>query len=230
MPSRGRAFGGEPAPHDLACNRFETWIDGYRPGRRGIDPGSRAALQGHLDNYRVARAGYVTPHGPVSAGQIVKFNENPRLIYDLRPNVDVEFVNVNVKTNAEGFRDANHPVEWPAGVRHRVVTLGDSYMFGWGVDVDKGYVSVAAHNLPGWEFIDLALGYNAAQEVECFRVYGLKYKPDIVIINYIGNDTQLPFYIQRTPDDLSGLFPGELDWQAESRRPGHGSHHLSGQG
>ena len=189
--------------------RLGLMATGLVAGALTLEVGLRCKVA--YDNYRVRQAGYATPHGPVSAGQIVKFNENPRLIYDLRPNVDVEFVKVNVKTNAEGFRDSDHPLARPAGVRHRVVTLGDSYMFGWGVDVDKGYVRVAAHNLPDWEFINLGRpGYNAAQEVECFRVYGLKYKPDVVIINYIGNDTQLPFYIQRTPDDLSASFL--VDW------------------
>ncbi|MBS2039319.1 SGNH/GDSL hydrolase family protein [bacterium] len=164
-----------------------------------------------FDNYRVRQAGYVTPKGPVAAGQMVKFNENPRLIYDLRPNIDVEFMSVNVKTNAEGFRDVDHPLERPPGIRHRAVCLGDSYMFGWGVNFEQGYVRVAADQMKDWEFINLGRpGYNAAQEIECFRVYGLKYKPDVVIINYIGNDTQLPFYIQRTPDDMSASFL--MDW------------------
>jgi len=163
------------------------------------------------DNYRVRQAGYVTPRGPVQAGEMVKFNDNNKLVYDLRPNLDVEFMYVNVKTNAEGFRDIDHPLERPPGVRHRAVCLGDSYMFGWGVNVDQGYLSVAGRDLPSWEFLNLGRpGYNAAQEVECFRVYGLKYKPDVVIINFIGNDTQLPFYIQRTPSDLSASFL--VDW------------------
>lgn len=163
------------------------------------------------DNYRVRKAGYETPKGAVSAGQIVRFNDNPRLVYDLRANIDVEFQHVNVKTNSEGFRDTDHALERPPGVRHRVVCLGDSYMFGWGVDVDKGFVRVAADQLKDWEFINLSRpGYNSAQELECFRVYGLKYKPDLVIINYISNDTQLPFYIQRTPGDLSASFL--MDW------------------
>ena len=163
------------------------------------------------DNYRVRQAGTTIPHGKVQAGQILLFNESPRLVYDLKPNLDVEFVNVRVQTNAEGFRDSDHPLARPPQVQHRVVTLGDSYMFGWGVDYQQGFIQIAAGLLPQWEFINLARpGYNAAQEVESLKVYGLKYKPDVVIINYIGNDTELPLYIQRDPGDLSASFL--LEW------------------
>jgi hypothetical protein len=160
-----------------------------------------------FDNYRVQRADLgPKPTGKVQAGQIVRFSQNRKMVYDLRPNLDVEFMGAAVKTNAEGFRDVDHAVQKPPGVR-RVVTVGDSYMFGWGVPVESGYVSVAAQNLPKWEWINLARpGYATAQEVECFRVYGLKYQPDVVILNYIGNDTELPYYIQKAPTDLSSSF------------------------
>lgn len=159
------------------------------------------------DNYRVQQVDKgPRPTGKVQAGQIVRFSQNQKMVYDLRSNLDVEFMGVPVKTNAEGFRDRDHAVTKPAGVR-RVVTLGDSYMFGWGVPFEDSYVQVAARQLPGWEVINLARpGYATAQEVECFRVYGLKYQPDVVVLNYISNDTELPYYIQKAPTDFSSSF------------------------
>lgn len=162
------------------------------------------------DRYRVKKAALTRPTGKVEAGQIVQFNDNPRLVYDLRPNLDVEFKGVRVKTNAEGFRDSDHPVEKPPGKR-RIVLLGDSNLFAWGVPYESGCVRVAARDLPDWDLLNLARpGYNSAQEVECFKVYGMKYQPDVVMINFISNDDQLPNYIQRSPGDLSASFL--VDW------------------
>lgn len=178
---------------------------GLLTGAMALEVGLRCRTA--MDNYRVAQADSAPkPTGKVDAGQIVRFNQNRKMVYDLRANLDVEFMGVNVKTNREGFRDVDHEVPKPPGVR-RVVTLGDSYMFGWGVAYEQGYVPVAASKLKGWEVINLARpGYATAQEVECFRVYGLKYQPDLVVLNYISNDTELPYYIQRSPTDMSGSF------------------------
>ena len=162
------------------------------------------------DNYRVQQADEQKLSGKVFAGQIVKFNSNRKLVYDLRANLDVEFMGVPVKTNAEGFRDSDHPLATPPGQR-RMIFLGDSNLFGWGVPYDSCYARVAAQKLPGWDILNMGRpGYNAAQEVECFRVYGLKYKPDVVVVNFISNDTQLPNYIQRSPFDFSASFL--VDW------------------
>lgn len=162
------------------------------------------------DNYRVQRVDEAKLSGKVLAGQIVKFNSNRKLVYDLRANLDVDFMGVPVKTNAEGFRDSDHPLVTPPGQR-RIIFLGDSNLFGWGVQYDSCYQRVAAQKLPQWDILNMGRpGYNAAQEVECFRVYGLKYKPDVVVVNFISNDTQLPNYIQRSPFDFSASFL--VDW------------------
>ncbi len=162
------------------------------------------------DNYRVQRADSQKLSGKVMAGQIVKFNSNRKLVYDLRPNLDVNFMGVPVKTNAEGFRDSDHPLLTPPGQR-RVIFLGDSNLFGWGVAYESCYQRVFARKLSKWDSMNMGRpGYNAAQEVECFRVYGLKYKPDVVVVNFISNDTQLPNYIQRSPWDMSASFM--IDW------------------
>lgn len=158
------------------------------------------------DNYRVQLADTQKLSGKVMAGQIVKFSGNRKMVYDLRPNLDVEFMGVPVKTNAEGFRDTDHPLVTPAGKR-RILYLGDSNLFGWGVPYESCFEQVAARQLPKWDSMNMGRpGYNAAQEVECFKVYGLKYKPDVVVVNFISNDTQLPNYIQRSPTDTSASF------------------------
>ena len=183
-------------------------VTGLTAGALTLEIGLR--LRTAYDRHRVRQADLARPTGKVEAGQIVKFTDNPRLVYDLRPNLEVEFKGVPVKTNAEGFRDSDHPLEKRPGTR-RIVFLGDSNLFAWGVPYESSYVRVAARQLPNWELLNMGRpGYNSAQELECFKVYGAKYRPDVVMINFISNDNQLPSYIQRSPSDLSASFL--LDW------------------
>lgn len=162
------------------------------------------------DNHRVQVAQIQNPTGTVHMGEIVRFIPNRRLVYGFRPQLDVTFQDQPLKTNQEGFRDRDHGLEKPAGKR-RVLFLGDSVLFGWSLPEEARFTNVLARLRPDWEVINMGIpGYNAAQEVECLRNYGLKYKPDLVVINIIGNDHQLPNFIQRSPGDLRSSFL--LDW------------------
>ena len=143
-------------------------------------------------------------------GDIVRFLDNPRLVYAPRPNLDVIFRGQPLKTNAEGFRDTDHTVEKPPHKR-RVLFIGDSTLFGWTMAVEKRYTNLLVEKMPDWDVMNMSMGgWNAAQEIECLRVYGLKYHPDLVIVNYVANDAQLPNYIQRSPTDTSASFL--IDW------------------
>lgn len=162
------------------------------------------------DNHRVQVAMGKNPAGKVSMGEIVRFIPNRRLVYGFRPELQVTFQGQPLLTNREGFRDSDHPLQKPAGKR-RVLFLGDSVLFGWSLPVKSRFSDVLASRRPDLDVMNMGLpGYNAAQEVECLRAYGLKYKPDVVIINIIGNDHQLPNFIQRSPGDLRSSFL--LDW------------------
>lgn len=163
-----------------------------------------------FDNYRVQVAQTQNPTGAVQMGQIVRFLPNRRLVYGLRPELEVQFQNQPLRTNKEGFRDADHPLEKPANKR-RILFLGDSILFGWSLPLEARYSEVLAHKRPDWEVINLGIpGYNACQELECLRAVGLKYKPDIVVINVVGNDHQMPNFIQRSPLESRSSFL--LDW------------------
>jgi hypothetical protein len=85
----------------------------------------------------------------------------------LRPGLDVvvkvEDERQRVQVNQAGFRDRARALEKPAGVR-RVLALGDSFTFGWGVDAEAQYwrvlesrlarrcgtVEVLAAGVPSW--------------------------------------------------------------------------------
>jgi hypothetical protein len=163
-----------------------------------------------FDNYRVQVAQTQNPTGAVQMGQIVRFLPNRRLVYGLRPELEVQFQSQPLRTNKEGFRDADHPLEKPANKR-RILFLGDSILFGWSLPLEARYSEVLAHKRPDWEVINLGIpGYNACQEIECLRAVGLKYQPDIVVMNVVGNDHQMPNFIQRSPLESRSSFL--LDW------------------
>jgi len=75
----------------------------------------------------------------------------------------------------------------------RIVTLGDSHMFGWGVAEKEMYTNVLENMLNSkfpekkWEIINTAVpGYNTYMEVETLKRKAIMYSPDIVIMEY-GN-------------------------------------------
>ncbi|MCU0666328.1 MAG: hypothetical protein MUF05_04470 [Candidatus Omnitrophica bacterium] len=80
-------------------------------------------------------------------------------------------------------------------------------MFGQGVAQNKNYLSFLEEGLntkfpqKHWEIINTAVpGYNTVMEVETLAQKALRYHPDIVIIERIGNDLDLPNFIYE-PDN-----------------------------
>jgi hypothetical protein len=147
--------------------------------------------------------------GKATLGQMVFLSDDPRIVYELIPNVTATFQGQECAINAEGHRDA----PWPAPARTpdslRIVGIGDSVMFGWGVRAEETFLSVLqrslAEALPGTrvEVLNTGVpGYNTAMEVAAFERYSLRWRPDIVILDYVGNDTDLPNLIASQTDFL----------------------------
>src|SRR5205085_10505957 len=93
----------------------------------------------------------------------------------------------------------------------RIVGIGDSYMFGQGVSDEESYLSLLQSSLrasrPGreWQALNLAVpGYNTVMEVATLRTVGLSFQPDVVVLEVVGNDLDLPNFI-RTPAPVSSL-------------------------
>ncbi len=145
----------------------------------------------------------------VPLGRMIRFHHNPRIIYELLPNLSVMFKDQPVSTDAKGLRTL------PAISNHhkrpvRILGLGDSVMFGWGVKDDETYLAGlsgilnSVHPERSWEIINTAVpGYNTVMEVETLKEKGLAFKPDLVIIEYVGNDLDLPNFIREQENYLS---------------------------
>lgn len=98
--------------------------------------------------------------------------------------------------NKAGWHDADHELEKPAGTA-RIVVLGDSYVEGVQVALDELYhrrleKGLAARSNRPVEAIGLGwAGWGQAQELECLRTTGLRYRPDLVVLEFLpGNDVR----------------------------------------
>lgn len=149
-------------------------------------------------------------HGAeVKLGQMIALSENDNIIYHFQPDMYVKFMEQFVTINGDGFRGAPVAREKPIGTV-RIVGIGDSQMFGWGVRDHETYLERMATRLSGqaagcrWETVNTAVpGYNTVMEIETLKVRGLDYGPDFVVVGFIGNDLQLPHFTREQEDYLS---------------------------
>lgn len=138
-------------------------------------------------------------------GQIVRPHAERRISYELIPDMSVTFQGVPVRTDAQGFRCHPSPTPGPrASDTVRILGLGDSVMFGWGVEYPDCFMGIlqrdlaAAHPDVTFEVINTAVpGYNTVMQVETLKVKGLPCRPDIVLIDFVENDLLPPHFIPR---------------------------------
>jgi hypothetical protein len=140
----------------------------------------------------------------ISLREIIQHSTNGHIIYELIPNISASFKNKLVRINSHGFRGPEFN-STKSNKTIRIVGLGDSLMFGWGVSDDEYYLVLLARYLNQslsdgyiWEIINTAVpGYNTVMEVETLKAKGLPYKPDLVIIDYVMNDLDLPNFLRK---------------------------------
>jgi hypothetical protein len=158
----------------------------------------------------------------VSLGEIIRVNPNPEIIYELIPNLSgIVFEGQFLETNGEGFRGPRYPRDLPMGTI-RILGIGDSVMFGWGVREEDSYLRVLESMLnedtlsnARFEVINTAVpGYNTTMEVATLAGKGLVFHPDVVILGFVKNDLELPNFIPRRRNYLSlrRSFLAELLW------------------
>ena len=155
--------------------------------------------------------------GELNLAALIRPVENPRRIYELRPGLSGSYHGGDLTTNELGFRGRPYPVEKPEGVV-RIVGIGDSFMFGLGVDDEATYLTQAEDLLEAgsdaqkWQVVNTGVpGYNGVMEVEALRDVGLAFSPDVVVMGFAGNDLDLPNFIRSTPSPYAGR-SFLLDW------------------
>lgn len=117
---------------------------------------------------------------------------NPLIGHVHAPNARAHLMDVDVQTNSDGLRDVEHAAARDG--RYRIVFLGDSLTFGWGVEQKQSFKSLletALSRRHPTEIINFGTGnYNSEQELNLFLEKGLKYRPDKVVVFYFINDAE----------------------------------------
>ncbi len=124
--------------------------------------------------------------------------DHPQLGYEHPRGVSYELGEKQVILNRNGLRDREIPYTNPVG-ESRILSLGDSVTFGWGVDQGQTFSDHMESLLKKrtdrqWEVINAGVnGYNTEQEQIWLELEGLKYSPKIVVLTYVGNDIDAIF-------------------------------------
>lgn len=105
-----------------------------------------------------------------------------------------EFV-TEIAINSKGLRDKEYPYARPPGAR-RILCLGDSFTFGYGVDADQTFAKIleraleadGVHDGP-WEVINAGVpGTGTAHQLAYFSLEGRKYSADFVLLSFCGKN------------------------------------------
>lgn len=127
-----------------------------------------------------------------------EFRPDREWLYRGRAGAAGEIFGTYYEINADGFRGPVHDRTNPEN-RKRLVVMGDSIAFGFGVDVEETFPRVIetllASRLPeaNVEVVNLGVGgYNAWNEARLLDDVGLDYDPDLVLVQFSINDLNDP--------------------------------------
>jgi len=114
--------------------------------------------------------------------------------WKLRPGQSGSFrsphFTIKVRNNRRSLRDREYAYERTA--TRRVLVLGDSFTWGYGVEEDERFTELLESGPEKWEVINAGIsGYSTDQELIWFESEGVKYRPDLVVLVFCGNDEQM---------------------------------------
>lgn len=119
-------------------------------------------------------------------------SDNPSIGHEHKINITAKLMNVLVHTNSDGFRDNEYSPQ--RNDKYRIILLGDSLTFGWGVEKDDTFAKLLEKEISlkqPTEIINFGTGnYNTQQEVNLLMEKGLEYRPDKVVVFYSINDAE----------------------------------------
>lgn len=136
-----------------------------------------------------------------SVYELLQPSLNEILFHELKPNLNVEWHGDHIRipptrviTNSIGIRDEREFSITKPNDTIRIVGIGDSLMYGFGVNNNEAFLfhlekllnQTLKYNI---EIMNFAVpAYNTEAEVETLKKKALKYDPDIVIILWVDND------------------------------------------
>jgi len=125
---------------------------------------------------------------------------HPTVGWTLTPGFDGRFrkgeFDIAVSANAQGLRAG--PIGPKPSGTYRVLGLGDSFAFGWGVEAHEAFLAVLEARLNAsadgrtYEVINAGVpGFGTYEALRLLEAHGLAYEPDLVVLAfYEGNDFQ----------------------------------------
>jgi lysophospholipase L1-like esterase len=159
---------------------------------------------------------------------------DPLVGHEHRPGTAAHLMGVDVRINSLGMRDRERDIAKPADTL-RILMLGDSVLFGWGVPFEKTIAQRLEAKLQARmrdrriEVVNAGVGnYNTEMEVRQFLGKADQLTPDIVILNFFINDVEptpsydgsglvghsyAVVYFGGLWDSLSRLALGRADWR-----------------
>lgn len=132
---------------------------------------------------------------------LMYYEKDPLIPFKPKPDTRVsgrsssgEF-DFDYRHNSFGFRDVEHTIEKPEGV-FRILALGDSFTYGVGASFENTYLyrlekmlNERSGNHPKVEIIKGGIpSYYPEPERLLLQYYGLRYKPDLIIVGFLPND------------------------------------------
>lgn len=137
----------------------------------------------------------------------------------LRRGATASLLGEDVQISEQGFRNRPVAVPKPADV-FRILVIGDSVAFGWGVGADECFPRVVEATLreAGWpedgrtvEVVNAGVpGWGAPNELLFLRDEGIALEPDLVLVTLVNNDlTDVLQAIAPSDDPPPLVFP---DW------------------
>ncbi len=125
------------------------------------------------------------------------------VVFRLIPNLDTCFKGARLRTNAEALRAERSYDRGRQAGADRILLLGDSQAFGWGVSYGQTVGAQLARELESRgrdrvEVINVAVpGYNTYQQAALLESVGSDYAPDCILVLFTSNDLALPFFLLR---------------------------------
>jgi hypothetical protein len=103
--------------------------------------------------------------------------------------LELKGLQVEIHTNSEGFRGIReYAKNKPEGV-YRIIVLGDSFPFGFGVRDEESFLAVLESRYQKLEVINLCVpGYGIDQMLMVWRTIASQYEADMVVIGIFPED------------------------------------------
>lgn len=139
------------------------------------------------------------PEDLVLNQELAFFQDDAELLWSLRPNLDMEMPEGwRLRTNSLGLRDDEVARPKP-GTVVRVLSLGESTAWGYGVNAEQTYAELLQSWLNGprgprrqvgsYDVVNAGVGaYSIWQSAEYLSERGVALQPDVVLVYHLAND------------------------------------------